>query len=371
MAAVDAHCVRPPKVVQVRYVPGRSVTVELSARIRWSDKSESAERFVAMSGMTLHEDCAVVAWGSTHIGLWRFPNDPYLPGLRSTFAAAGAEDLFEKLGFHGGDITVTRKAYRASRRAVLELKSPDHRVFVKIVRPANAEKIHRLHQRLSPIMVVPKSLGWSSTDGTVAIEAVSGQSLRTVIAEGARTLPEAHDLAELLDQLPPAGPDDAAVADPVERVDEHARFLGAVCPASTQGVAAVAARMGDVDLGGGELIHGDFHADQILTENGLVTGLVDIDTVGRGARIMDYASMLAQLSVLAERGQPGFAAYGQQLIAGFDRLVDPQQLRRRVAAVIVGLATGPFRVQERQWDVETEARVALAQSWVESADATP
>jgi len=38
-------------------------------------------------------------------------------------------------------------------------------------------------------------------------------------------------------------------------------------------------------------------------------------------------------------------------------------LRPRVAAVLVGLATGPFRVQQADWPVGTAARLALAEEW--------
>jgi hypothetical protein len=34
-----------------------------------------------------------------------------------------------------------------------------------------------------------------------------------------------------------------------------------------------------------------------------------------------------------------------------------------VAALLVGLATGPFRVQQAGWPTLTAARVALAEEW--------
>jgi hypothetical protein len=40
-----------------------------------------------------------------------------------------------------------------------------------------------------------------------------------------------------------------------------------------------------------------------------------------------------------------------------------EQLRPRVAAVLVGLATGPFRVQQDRWPEGTVARLGLAEEW--------
>jgi hypothetical protein len=51
----------------------------------------------------------------------------------------------------------------------------------------------------------------------------------------------------------------------------------------------------------------------------------------------------------------------------FDRAVDPALLRYGVAAVALGLATGPFRVLEPGWRATTARRVRLAEHWLASA----
>ena len=52
------------------------------------------------------------------------------------------------------------------------------------------------------------------------------------------------------------------------------------------------------------------------------------------------------------------------MIGAFDRLIDPSELRLRVAAAVLGFATGPFRVQHKNWRLETERRVSLAERWI-------
>lgn len=60
---------------------------------------------------------------------------------------------------------------------------------------------------------------------------------------------------------------------------------------------------------------------------------------------------------------------GGRYLAAFERTVDPVALRYRVAAVVLSLATGPYRVQQPGWQVSTRYRVELAQRWLESARA--
>ena len=48
----------------------------------------------------------------------------------------------------------------------------------------------------------------------------------------------------------------------------------------------------------------------------------------------------------------------------FDTRVDPLELRLRAAAVIISLATGPFRGQEPDWEWETMRMIASAEALV-------
>jgi hypothetical protein len=121
---------------------------------------------------------------------------------------------------------------------------------------------------------------------------------------------------------------------------------------------------------GRDPVHGDFHSSQILTNGSEIVGLVDVDTYGAGERIDDLASLLGHLTTLSltSRARRDIDRYGTELIAAFDGEADPVELRLRTAAVVFGLATGPFRVQLRRWEGETEDRLALAERWVRSAE---
>ena len=48
----------------------------------------------------------------------------------------------------------------------------------------------------------------------------------------------------------------------------------------------------------------------------------------------------------------------------FDRRVDPIELRLRAAAVVISLATGPYRGQEPGWEGETRRMIDSAEALV-------
>ncbi len=100
-------------------------------------------------------------------------------------------------------------------------------------------------------------------------------------------------------------------------------------------------------------MHGDLYEAQLLLAGGDVVGVLDVDGAGAGQRIDDLANLLGHLAVLGHHG------YRRELAAGLP--VAPADLATRVAAVVLGLATGPFRVQSRGWPQATEARLALAE----------
>ncbi len=54
----------------------------------------------------------------------------------------------------------------------------------------------------------------------------------------------------------------------------------------------------------------------------------------------------------------------------FDTRVDPTELRLRAAAVIISLATGPFRGQEPDWEWETLRMIASAEALVRQVELT-
>jgi aminoglycoside phosphotransferase (APT) family kinase protein len=117
-------------------------------------------------------------------------------------------------------------------------------------------------------------------------------------------------------------------------------------------------------------VHGDLYEAQLLVDRGRLSGVLDVDTAGAGHRIEDLANLCAHLSVLAlVSDRPTIVKrYGAAVLAHAEARVDRADLRARIAAAVVGLATGPFRVLEAHWPHATARRLDLAASWLAGID---
>lgn len=367
---------------QVDHRPGRRTTVSYAARVRWPDGSTTDETFGACSSAlpdgALPDGVAQLSDGHTRVGLWRFPLDPDLPALAAACDHERMRRLAADLGLRERGTAAVRlrvRAYRPRRRAVVEVRTRRGTVFVKVVRPADAHALHERHRvALDAGCPVPAPLGWTD-NGMVVLAGLPGRTLRELLTDPAA---EPVDLdpdavVSLLDTLPPAlatGPSRRTWG---QRAGHYAEVVAAAVPELAGRARAVAEAVDhDRPEGPEAAVHGDFYETQFMVRAGRVSGLLDIDTAGRGERLDDAGCLLAHLSVLAQL-HPGRAAainpLGLRLHHRFARDLDPAALARRTAAVTLSLATGPHRVQEPDWPTRTAQRIALAERWLEHAAA--
>jgi aminoglycoside phosphotransferase (APT) family kinase protein len=227
------------------------------------------------------------------------------------------------------------------------------------------------HAVLAGPVPVPPVLA-STDDGVVVLPGLPGTPMRALLSGDGTGLPGATVLDALLDALPAGAAEvsrrgRSAPGDALARVADHAAVLGAVAGHLRPRLDALTSTLAAADPGMHPPVpvHGDFYESQLLVDDGAVVGLLDVDTVGRGHRIDDWATLLGHL-VLLERilPQPATVArYRAELEAHALGRWPEAQLRTRIAAVLVGLATGPFRVQQAGWPSRTEERIALAEEW--------
>lgn len=359
----------------ISWWPGSSITVGYAAEVAWQDGTRRAETLVAAAGSSVPDGALLLDGGPIGtVGVWRAPFDPGLPGFAPALDPEVLAGMLRDLDVDADPHTLRTRvlSYRPGRRAVIEVSGTSGRIFLKVVRPHKAEGIHRRHRHLRPHVAVPESHGFSRDHGVVVLEALPGTTLREDLATDARR-PGGAEVLALLDSLPE--PFDGA-----RSWGWRAAELGGVVAAS---VPELAGRVGELvdrlERAEGELdptahptvpVHGDLHDAQLLVECGHVTGLLDIDTHAAGRRLDDLATMVGHLSTLALAVPHGEAVrtYARHVLDTFDATTDPAALRRAVAAVVLGLATGPFRVVEDDWRAGSEARVELAEMWLESAD---
>lgn len=358
-------------ISQVRYLPGRSITAQYRVETVSADGATAHQTLVATSGINVPEGVSVFGDGAVDIAVWQFPHDPFLPGLATATTPETATALLRQVGEATDSVEIRTRAYRAGRRAVIEVTAPGAKMFVKVVRPEKVAGLQAVHGALVEHLPVPRSLGWSQADGLVALQAMDGATLRRSLESRSDQLPSPASLIALLDRFPTPAADATKTSGPRRRVATHAQLLSAVAPELKNRIDELVGRLETTTSAGREPVHGDFHASQILVHRGEIIGLVDVDTTGVGDRIDDLATMLGQIATLGLMSPAAkhIKKYGTALMAEFDRHVDPVDLRLRAAAAVFGLATGPFRVQLPDWPAQTSIRLDLALAWAESANA--
>jgi hypothetical protein len=263
-------------------------------------------------------------------------------------------------------VAVTVRTYRPLERAVVQVTGADGTTrYARALRPAELDATADRHRRMPPGLPTPGVVTADPAAGLLVVDAVPGASLHDDLASGDGPLPDPDRLLAVLDRL-----GGATVTEPVGRrppigaAAHHAVLLGHVLPASRRRISRLLRRIGSDDAEATRVVHGDLHPAQVLVDRGAVTGLIDLDDVGVGAPVDDLASFVGHLTCLALDRDPARARrLLAQLLPAAEAVVDPAELHRRTAAVVLGLATGPYRVQQAGWQDATRRRLALAERW--------
>lgn len=354
------------ELLQVTWWPGTSITVRYRISISGGEL-EGTSTFVCVAGR-IPDGALVVEGDQGSVGVWRVPHDPALPGLAAALDKERAARLLADLGGSPGQVGTRLVAYRPGRRAVVSVSGAEEGLYLKLVRPKHVEPLHRAHQELAAALPVPVSLGFSRDLGLIALQAVPGLTLRAVLEDPNQPIPSPVDIVELTHRLP--APADAREApSTIARLGEIGPLLTAITPELSGQIDDAIGAIGPESSPADTPSHGDYYESQLLVEDGALVGMLDVDSYGWGRVADDGSTMLGHLAVWAgmSRQPERVLGLGSSLIKLWDELVDPAELRRRTAAVVLSLATGPFRVQSATWPEETALRVSLASQWAESA----
>lgn len=353
---------------QVGFDPGRSLSVRFDVDVEWPDGRTGTEGMVLAAGAAVPEGAVVLEGPFGPVGAWRHPNDPGLPGLAAALDPPRVRALLDDLGLPPGPVGLRERSYRPGKRAVVEATAPAGRVFLKVVRPRRAARLQAHHARLAATLPVPPSHGWSPELGIVVLGPLDGPTVRDSLRAGGPGV-GAGALLHVLDRLTVADGERRVRSSPTADAAHHAAAVAANLPSEAGRLERLVARLGADAPQPPVPVHGDLHPAQLITRDGALTGLLDLDTVALGSRVDDlavYTGHLATIALVSER-RAHIEAHAAGLLRAFDA-VDPVELRRRTAAVVIGLATGPFRTQERGWQEATRARIALAERWAASAE---
>lgn len=361
-------------VRHVDHRPGRSTTVSYRGDVRWPHGG-GTETLGASVGRPEHHGAPGVLTlddGEKQAAVWLYPDDPGLPALRAAHDADAVEGLLAGFGVPAEarhPVRLTQRAYRPGRRAVIEATGPGARVFLKVLRPSKVEALRRWHVLLTEAgLPVPEVLGWT-TDGLLVLAPLAGETMRDAVRDG-RPVPSPRELLDTLDRLPGELCDLPRRESWSESADHYAHVIGTALPREGERAARLAARIQDriAGLPDDAPTHGDFYEAQLLLTGGRLTGLLDVDNAGPGRRADDLGCLVAHLEVLALL--PGWDAprlhrLAREYATAFAAVVDRNELHARVAGVLLSLATGPHRVQEKDWEAATTRRLDAVERWLD------
>jgi hypothetical protein len=367
--------------------PRHSTTATYSACVDWPTgrRTELFGASARVGGRSGNDERAMILGdGEREVAVWLYPNDPDLPGLPR---AAVPNALAALLNEHrvldhpvtGESVALEMISYRPRRRAVLKAVirtgGGSRTFFVKVLRESAYGPTLQRHELLRRAGFPAALVAAVTPDFILVLHELPGRPLTRAIFDEAMPC-TAENMIMLLDSLP-----SAVVGLPrrppwTGAVSTYAEMIAAALPALDPQLRWLVAQVSGGLAGaqpGLEPTHGDFHEGQVFVANGLITGLLDIDTMGPGRRADDLACMIAHLSTMQRMTAEQAAGLTRLInlwLQVFDTRVDPAELRLRAAGVIVSLATGPYRGQEPKWQAETvrmiESAVALAQSSVQA-----
>jgi hypothetical protein len=364
--------------------PGSSTTATYAARVDWPTgrREELLGASARVGGRRGNDDRAVVFGdGGREVAVWLYPDDPDLPGLRR---AASVTELGALLAEHQlveappsqQVMTVEMISYRPRRRAVLKVTISGPRggqtYFVKVLRESAVAPTLERHRLLLDAGFPAPAVAAITPDFCLVLRRVAGRPLAEALFDEAMPC-SAERLVGLLDAMPPAVVGLPRRPPWSDAVTSYAEMVGSALPAAAPQLNWLVGQITSGLAGippGGEPTHGDFHEGQVFVSGGMVTGVVDIDTVGPGRRADDLACLLAHLSTVQRMSVEqaiGLNRLVKLWAPVFDARVDPTELRLRAAAVVISLATGPYRAQQPQWAAETATMLNAAEALARSA----
>lgn len=363
--------------------PNQSTTATYTAVVDWpfGRRNELLGVSARANGRTPTDERAeIFADGDREAVVWLYPRDPDLPGLaRAAYPEEMARLLSDVVGMPLAPerVRLDMIGYRPRRRAVLRATTelptaggPRRTVFyVKVLRESLFGEVRHRHEMLRAAGVPAPRVAAATGDCLLVLDELPGVPLSKAIFD-----PEppctAEQLIWVLDSMPrqvAALPRRAPWSDSVRHYAEMVIQAMPTLEHRLRWLAdEISAGLASVPLGD-EPTHGDFHEGQIHVAGGQICGLLDVDTIGPGRRADDLACLVAHLSTV-QRMNAQQAARVRHLLSTwvpvFDERVDPTELRLRAAAVVISLATGPYRGQEPQWQAETVGIVDAAETLV-------
>ncbi|GEK80655.1 phosphotransferase [Agrococcus baldri] len=260
---------------------------------------------------------------------WVYPQDPSLPSLPAVSYPEAAGVVLAKFGIAAEGASLRMEAYRPGKRAVLRVDTATDSWFAKVVHPTLASTIHDLHERfLHAGVPVPRSLGFSDA-GLVLLGELQGVPAIDVFERIDRPR-FARGLDELTRHIATVPVTIGARESLARRVGWYAERMEETAPVFARQTGrlaqAVRERYASTPVPAPVTIHGDLHLGQIFVDEqdpSAITGILDIDTAGRGDPADDRGALFGHVVVSALERAPSteaavaLSAFADELQAGW------------------------------------------------------
>jgi hypothetical protein len=348
--------------VQLIYRPGRRAIVAYVAERRWDDWLIE-ERFA----IELHADRAD--------RIFRYPDDPYLPGLAPAANAAEAQSLISKhTPLRPQRLSVELVRYRPGGRAVLRHvagwrggQAQELSLYARVMAPQRVQRLVAAaavseHSGLT----LPRIAGCWEEGGITWLTEVPGETLRSRVRAGTPPNPEA--VLEPLAQLWATPPDESISGfDLPASFEWTERLLSIILtdkPDHTLRQVAAHLRPFADSWHATAIAHNDFYDDQVVVTPSGALALVDFEEAGPGDPLLDVGNLLAHLRWMSRAGREDDPctnyreSFSEAALARFGWA--PRDLALREAFGLFRLSTNPFRQLRRDWPGAVQRGLKLA-----------
>ncbi len=363
---------------KVHHRPGAGVSVGYTVIIDNADTGVRKNLYVVASTAKIPA-CSIpnlrhLSAGETKVALWEYPYDPLLPALPT---ACNPEKMRELVG---EPVELELLGYRPTRRAVVRVNRENKfPLYAKVVPLSEQDDLVRRVALMAETSIPTPTLV-AQHDGLVLLTQVSGVPLVQLFANVKRSDPNLpkllnhcfFSLSKTLSALPRTALQLPARPAWVDRCEQYAQAAAAVLPEVAERCYALArdirAVLKTADMGALVPTHGDFYEANIYVDptTGTVSGLLDLDSLGAGYRVNDWACLLAHLSVLSSLAPHKYKIVDEVVNSWFNRLsgsLDSVALAASTAGVVLSLVAGAGQGGMPQ-NTQARNRLRIAENWL-------
>lgn len=289
---------------------------------------------------------------STWVRLWRFPNDPYLPGLSLVAVKPALLTLLKKLEPRFEVQNVTNVTYRPGKRAVFRITTNLGEFFAKVTTKRNAARILEIQKVIQTSICTAELIGMANDDVLIFRELPGDDFLGSDLSP--RDI--VSGIHRFHDSLQHLSIDFEAKRKVISNSEWYVQILKSRYDAEALGVIekSIGAALHFPVDSEKQFIHGDFHLGQLKFHTKSDFGVLDFDNAGLGFLAEDQSALLAScfFGMVINQGNIGCQKYAEFLHVWLSSLQgqgDLTLLRQLTARHIVAfLASFPSQVHTNE-----------------------